>query len=192
MNFVINRRVNNYCDSTAFDPTITYVGSSVASQRTNVALATNGATAIAQNYTQDGVYPGLLFRPSFAIDGIHYINPPNGDRYWRDEHGLPTSLEIDFNDSKTIDEIDVYTTADYPAYFSEPLASSTFTSYGITSFDVQYWNGSAFATVPGGSIRSNNLVWKPIRFSAVTTSKIRIIVNAAVDGVARVVQPPLE
>src|SRR5207247_2794815 len=130
MNFVINRRVNNYCDSTTFDPTITYVGSSVASQRTNVALATNGATAIAQNYTQDGVYPGLLFRPSFAIDGIHYINPPNGDRYWRDEHELPTSLEIEHNGRQTIDQRNVNTTADYPVYLSEILLKSTFSNYG--------------------------------------------------------------
>jgi hypothetical protein len=47
------------------------------SARTNVALTANGATATAQNYTQDGVYPGLHFQPSYANDA----EDPHSKRY---------------------------------------------------------------------------------------------------------------
>ncbi|SRR6266446_6816007 len=102
--------------------------------RTNFALTSNGASATAQNTTAD--YSGYTFQPWWAIDGARHIYPPGGDRYWRDEHGMPTSLEIDFSGIKTISEIDVYTVADYPGYFSEPYLSQTFTQYGVTAFAV--------------------------------------------------------
>ena len=35
--------------------------------------------------------------------------------------------------------------------------------------------------MPGGSITGNNLVWKKLNFSAITTAKIRVVVNGAVD-----------
>jgi len=69
-----------------------------------------------------------------------------------------------------------------------PSATQTFASGGATAFDVQYWTGSAWATVPGGSITGNNLVWRKITFPEVTTQKIRVVVNVAVDGVARLVE----
>lgn len=156
--------------------------------RTNFASATNGATATAQNYTQDGVLPGMHFQPSYANDGIHYLHPPDGDHAWRDEHGLPSWLQIDFNGSKTIDEIDVFTIADYPTYFSEPSATLTFSEYGATAFTVEYWSGTAWATVPGGTITGNNLVWKKLNFSPITTPKIRVLQNASSDGIARIVE----
>jgi RHS repeat-associated protein len=161
-----------------------------AQSRTNVASSSQGATATAQNYTQDGVYAGLHFQPAYANDGVRYIHPPDGDQYWRDEHGLASWVQIDFAGSKTIDEVDVYTVADYPAFLTQagPSSTQTFTQFGATAFDVQYWTGSAWANVPGGSMSGNNLVWKKINFSAVTTSKIRVVVNAAVDGVARIAE----
>jgi RHS repeat-associated protein len=157
------------------------------SSRTNVALASAGAVATAQNYTQDGVYPGLHFQPSYANDGTRYTST-NGDRYWRDEHGLPSWLEIDFSGSKTIDEVDVFTMRDDYQTQADPSPTQTFANYGVTAFDVQYWNGSSWVTVPGGSITGNNLVWKKINFSAITATKIRVVVNGAIDGVARIAE----
>jgi hypothetical protein len=86
--------------------------------------------------------------------------------------------------------VDVFTAADSPTHLTraDPSPTQTFTSFGITAFDVQYWTGSAWATVPGGSITANNLLWRKITFPAVTTQKIRVVVNAAVDGVARIVE----
>ncbi|HYY41365.1 MAG TPA: LamG-like jellyroll fold domain-containing protein, partial [Pyrinomonadaceae bacterium] len=103
--------------------------------RTNFAAATAGAVATAQNFTQEGVYSGLHFQPAYANDGLRYINPPGGDHYWRDEHGLPTWVQIDFGGgAKTIDEVDIFTVADYPAFLTQadPDPTQTFTQYGTT------------------------------------------------------------
>jgi RHS repeat-associated protein len=53
---------------------------------------------------------------------------------------------------------------------------------------VQYWTGSTWTTVPGGSVSGNNKVWKKISFAPLTTSKIRISINGSVDGWSRVVE----
>ena len=165
------------------------------SSRVNVALSTNGATATAQNYTQDGVFAGYHFYPSSAIDGQRYghLIAGGGDinGFWRDEHGLPSWLEVNFNGSKTIEEIDVFTVPECPACLTQadPSPTQTFSQYGVTGFEVQYWTGSSWATVPGGSISSNNLVWRKLTFAAITTSKIRVMVTAAAtDGVARIAE----
>ena len=57
----------------------------------------------------------------------------------------------------------------------------TFTLYGITSFDVQYWDGANWVTIPGGNIVGNNNVWRKIVFTPVTTTKIRVLVNDSAD-----------
>jgi RHS repeat-associated protein len=154
--------------------------------RTNVALAANGGIATAQDYTQDGYYAGqnLHFQPAYANDGIRYISP-SGDQYWRDHHGLSTWLEIDFNGAKTINEVDVYTVRDDWPTQGDPAATETFTAYGATAFEVQYLNGSTWTNVPGGAISNNQLLWRKLTFSALTTTGIRVKVNAAPDGVAR-------
>src|SRR6185295_8783800 len=56
------------------------------------------------------------------------------------------------------------------------------------SFQVQYWNGSSWVAVPGGSFTGNNLVWRKITFSAVTTTKIKVTINATPDNVARLME----
>jgi RHS repeat-associated protein len=162
-------------------------GTAAASTATNVAAAANGGTATAQNYTADGVYPGQHFQPSYAIDSTRYTTP-TGDHYWRDEHGLSSWLQIDFNGSKTINEIDVYTMRDDYATQADPSASQTFANYGVTGFTAQYWNGSAWTAVTGGTVTGNNLVWKKINFTSITTSKIRVVANTAVDGVVRIAE----
>jgi hypothetical protein len=47
----------------------------------------------------------------------------------------------------------------------EPTEDMTFTTWGIVDFQAQYWNGLGWATVSGGSVTSNNKVWKKINFS---------------------------
>jgi hypothetical protein len=53
---------------------------------------------------------------------------------------------------------------------------------------VQYWTGSAWTAVPGGSVTGNNKVWKKVIFSPLTTAKIRVLINASADGYSRVVE----
>src|SRR5438552_15477259 len=126
-------------------------------------------------------------QPSYAIDGTRYTSP-NGDHYWRDEHGLSSWLQIDFNGSKTISEVDVYTMRDDYTIQADPSSTQTFANYGVTGFTVQYWDGSTWTVVSGGTISGNNLVWRKVNFAAVTTTKIRVLANAAVDGVARLAE----
>jgi len=78
---------------------------------------------------------------------------------------FPQWLQVDFNGSKTIDEIDVFSVQDLYATPSEPTLAMTFTSYGVTAFQAQYWNGSAWVTVANGNVTGNNKVWKQITFS---------------------------
>lgn len=70
----------------------------------------------------------------------------------------------------------------------EPNESMTFSSYGVIGFDAQYWNGSVWVTVPGGSVTGNNKVWKKISFSPITTTKIRVLINGTSDGWSRLVE----
>jgi hypothetical protein len=70
----------------------------------------------------------------------------------------------------------------------EPTSSMTFTHYGLTYFQVQYWNGTAWADVPGGNITGNNLVWRRITFAPVTTNAIRVLVTSALAGYSRLVE----
>ena len=71
----------------------------------------------------------------------------------------------------------------------QPTLTQTFSLYGITAFDVQYWNGSAWTTVSGGSVMGNNKVWRQFTFSSITTSKIRLVVNDGADHIlSRVVE----
>ncbi|MBI3344747.1 MAG: hypothetical protein HY028_07845 [Gammaproteobacteria bacterium] len=53
----------------------------------------------------------------------------------------------------------------------------SFSLYGITTFDVQYWNGSAWAAIPGGTVTGNNKVWRQFTFASISTGKIRVLVN---------------
>ncbi len=64
----------------------------------------------------------------------------------------------------------------------------TFSQYGLTAYQVQYWNGSAWATIPGGSVSGNNKVWRKFTFAAITTTKIRVLASASPDGYSRIVE----
>lgn len=44
--------------------------------------------------------PRLHFQPAYAIVGVRHITNPNGDQDWRDEHGMASWLEVDFNGSQ--------------------------------------------------------------------------------------------
>src|SRR6185312_14596797 len=153
--------------------------------RTNYALASNGAIATASS----------ILSNAFPASGIN-----NGDRKglnwgngggWRDaEPGntFPDWVEITFPSAKTIDEVDVFTVQDNYANPAEPTEAMTFGVYGLTGYEVQYWNGSSWATVSGGSVTGSNKIWRKITFTALTTAKVRVRTNASIDGYSRLVE----
>ena len=103
-------------------------------------------------------------------------------------NAFPDWVEVAFNGSKTIDEVDVFSLQDAWANPSEPTAALTFTAYGLADFTVQYWTGTAWQAVPGGVIRNNTLVWRSLTFAAVTTTKIRVLTERGLNAFSRVVE----
>src|SRR5439155_1223819 len=90
---------------------------------------------------------------------------------------FPDWVQINFNGSKTIDRVVVYTVQDNFANPVEPNDMMTFTNWGVTDFSVQGWDGAAWVTL--GNVSGNNLVRRTVTFSAFTTDRIRITVNNA-------------
>ncbi|HKV36363.1 MAG TPA: RHS repeat-associated core domain-containing protein [Pyrinomonadaceae bacterium] len=156
-----------------------------ASGRYNVALAANGATA-----TASSTATGSGFSPTFAINGNY--RGPWGDSVegWNDNtpNSLPDWIQVDFAGSKTIDEISVFGLHDNYTVENTPTETQTFTLYGLQAFNVQYWNGSSWVTIPNGNVTGNNKVWRKFTFSPITTSKIRVTINAVPDSWSRVVE----
>jgi hypothetical protein len=146
--------------------------------RTNVAATANGGVASASSE---------LSAASTAIDGVRNWATSGA---WKDltPDNYPDWLQVDFNGSKTINEITVYAVMDDFTNPTDPTENTTFSLYGITNFDVQYWTGSNWITVPNGSIVNNNKAVTKLVFAPVTTSKIRVVVNNAQANYSRIVE----
>jgi predicted extracellular nuclease len=154
---------------------------------TNVAASSYGASASASSEAGPG-YPA-----SGAIDGNHTGAGWGTGVGWNDGTAgvYPDNLVINLGVTQSLGEIDVYSLQDNYTSPIEPTDTTTFTAYGLTSFQVQIPNGSGgWTTVPGGNITGNNLVKRRVVFaSPVVTDQIRILVNASADGVySRVVE----
>ncbi|HEV7473108.1 MAG TPA: hypothetical protein VGN90_03600, partial [Pyrinomonadaceae bacterium] len=185
--------VGNYPNGVgaSFAGDATYAGSSGTNSLTvvdqctnNVALASNGASASASSQY------GALFPASGVIDGEHHGNNWGSGGAWNDGTlgSFPDNVEVNFNASQSINEIDVYTLKDDYNSGSTVSEATTFSSYGITNFEVQYWNGSGWVVVPGGTVTGNNLVKRKFVFTAIATNRIRVVVNGSADGYSRVVE----
>jgi YD repeat-containing protein len=142
---------------------------------TNVALAANGSTTLASS--------SLTGYPSSKVnDGDRKGGDP---KFWADSspgNFLSDWVEVDFSGSKTISEIDVVTLQDNLSSPVEPTLPQTFSSYGATQYDVEYLNGSVWTAVTGGNVTGNNKVWRQFTFTAITTTKIRVVVKAVPDS----------
>ena len=165
---------------------VTVSVSNLSGQRVNVALQANGGVATASSSYSDGNYP-----PTGANNGDRKgLNWGSPGCAWNDNtpNAFPDWLQIAFSGQQSINEVDVFTLQDNFANPVDPTPTLTFSNHGVTAFDVQYWNGSAWVTVPGGSITGNNLVWRKITFPALTTSQIRVVVNGSTDGWSRITE----
>jgi len=149
--------------------------------RYNLAL---GATATASsNYAGWGA--------SSLVNGDRKSLNAGSDGGWVDAapaNTFPDWAQVDFGANKTINEIDVFTLQDNWAGPAEPTESMTFTQFGLTGYQVQYWDGSNWITVPNGSVTGNNKIWRKVIFSTISTSKIRVLTSASVDGHSRLTE----
>jgi hypothetical protein len=150
----------------------------------NVAAAAAGAVASATSSFS------AAYAPAGANDGDRRGVNWGAGGGWNDGTGdtYPDSLQIDFSGSKTISEVDVFTVQDAVFAPADPTAAMTFTQYGIRDFEVQYWNGSTWQTIPGTVVTSNTLVWRRFTFSPITTQRIRVVVSNALATYSRIVE----
>lgn len=166
--------------SSAVHITVTAAGSG----RVNTALAANGSVASASSTANAG------YAAAGTINGDRRgINWSAGGG-WKDATAgtFPDWLEVAFSGPKTIDEIAVFSLQDAYKTPSEPTSTMTLSSYGLVDFTVQYWTGATWQAVPGGVVRGNTLVWKPVVFAPLTTSRIRVLVERARDASSRIVE----
>ncbi|HKP71648.1 MAG TPA: discoidin domain-containing protein, partial [Pyrinomonadaceae bacterium] len=152
--------------------------------KTNVAAATNGATASASSV----IAPG--FSPQGTINGDRRgLNWEQGGG-WADAtpNAYADWLQVDFAGTKTISEIDVFTLQDNYSNPAEPTEAMLSTTLGLLDFEVQYWDGTAWQTVPGGSVVGNDKVWRKFTFPEVATTRIRVYVTNSRPSFSRIVE----
>jgi hypothetical protein len=149
---------------------------------TNVALASNGGVASASS-AYSGGYPVAAINNNERA-GANWANGGG----WNDgtANVFPDWVQINFNGSKTIDHVVVYTLQDNYGNPVEPTDTLTFSQYGITAFTVQGWNGTAWVTL--GSVAGNNLVKRTVSFSAYTTDRVRINITGALASFSRITE----
>ena len=171
-------------------------GASVASAPVSVTVSPSGGTHINVAAQSNGA---VVSGSSFYNAGYPLAAVNNGDRKglnwgagggWNDATGdaYPDWVEIAFAGSASVSAVNVFTLQDNYASPVAPTEVMSFSKYGITAFEVQYWNGSGWVTVPGGSVTGNNKVWRRFTFPAVTTDRIRVVVNGALAGYSRIVE----
>ena len=139
----------------------------------NVALASAGAVSSASS-TLAG-YPLATVNDNERA-GVSWSQGRGG---WADAtpDSYPDSVQINFNGSKSIDRVVVYTLQDNYTSPVEPTDSQTFSLYGIKDFTVEGRSGGQW--VPLATVSNNTLVKRTVTFAAFTTDAIRIIVTNA-------------
>ena len=148
----------------------------------NVALAANGGVAsasstLAANYPVAAVNDGDVIGKGWG-DGGGWADATPGI--------FPDWIEIDFNGTKTISSVVVYSLQDDYGIAGAPSDTTRANAYGISDFDVQAWNGSAWVTL--ASINDNALAKRTVNFANYSTDRIRVNVIAAFGIYSRVVE----
>ncbi|WP_239187389.1 fibronectin type III domain-containing protein, partial [Candidatus Nitrotoga sp. HW29] len=148
----------------------------------NVALASVGAVVSASS----------TYSSAYSVGAIN-DNQRTGTTWgngggWNDGtyNVQPDWVQINFNGTKTIDRVVVYTLQDNYANPIEPTDTLTFKTYGVTGFTVQGWDGSAWTTL--ATVSGNNLVKRTVNFTAFTTDRIRVNVTNALAGYSRITE----
>jgi hypothetical protein len=151
----------------------------------NHALASAGATAAASS-----VYPTWDFNAMSAIDGDRTGVNWGAGGGWNDatRAAYPDWLEVNLGSPRRLNMIRVYTLQDNYQSGQEPMATTAATAEGLIDFDVQYWNGSGWVTVPGGEVRANALALRSLAFNELTTAKVRVLVHNARNNFSRIVE----
>jgi hypothetical protein len=149
---------------------------------TNVALAANGAVATAS--TTNG--PG--FMPSTVIDNKRSGAGWGAGGGWNDATPgtFPDWIQINFSGVQAVDHVVVYSVQDNYLNPVEPTDSMKFTLRGITSFQVQGFDGTNWVTL--ATVNGNDLVKRTVSFAPYRTDRIRINILGALATWSRVTE----
>jgi fungalysin metallopeptidase (M36)/fungalysin/thermolysin propeptide len=160
--------------------------------RANVALSSAGSTVLASSAHSSGNFPALA-----AINGDRtgaaWGSSSGG---WNDgtRNAYPDILEVHFPVTELIDQINVVTLQNNWTTAGEPTPEVTpATGEGILDFIVQYCSANCsttpvWTTVPGGDVTGNDKAWRQFMFTAVPTTKIRVVVNNSRNNWSRLVE----
>jgi hypothetical protein len=96
---------------------------------------------------------------------------------------FPDWLQVQFNGTKTIDRVVVYSVQDNFVNPVEPTDTMTFLLYGLQDFLVQGFNGVSWLTL--ATVSGNNLVKRTVTFAPFATDRIRIYVSRGGSGYSR-------
>lgn len=115
---------------------------------------------------------------------------------WNDNtrNSYPDILEVAFPVTESISQINVFTLQNNWTTAGEPDANSPATGEGILDFVVQYCSAGCttgsptWTTVPGGNVTGNDKAMRAFTFPAVTTPKIRVVVNNSRNNWSRLVE----
>jgi hypothetical protein len=160
-----------------------------ATSRPNVALASNGATAVASSELDAN-------RPASAAingdrKGIHWGSDPATGSGWHDatiDDFTDDRLEVTFAGPRRINEINVFSVQDNWTNPSTPTRTMTCTVAGLIDFQVQYKNGSQWTLVPGGNVTNNTLCCRTFTFPPIETSQIRVVVTNGANHYSRIAE----
>ncbi|HKO36191.1 MAG TPA: S8 family serine peptidase [Pyrinomonadaceae bacterium] len=172
------------CDTTSDTATVTVTVTGAG--LTNYALSSSGGVATASSSHSSGLYLAAA-----TINGDRIGNTwgtVNGG--WNDgtRAAYPDDLEVAFGAAKTISEIRVFTLQNGWALAGEPTETSSCSAEGILDFDVQYWNGQQWVTIPSGNVTGNDRAMRVFTFPAISTTKIRVHVTNARNNWTRIVE----
>jgi hypothetical protein len=157
----------------------------------NFAAIANGGSATAS-------FSESPFTPDFAVNGIKHTNnayagTPKG--FWSGGNNSAQYLYVNFAGSKTLKEIRLCTLAalgDGLNYDSNPTVGVTGISagYGLTSYEIKYWNGSTWVSFPTPiDVTGNTLAYRLHAFAATVTTAIRVEARVGgTDNYRRVVE----
>ena len=143
----------------------------------NVALATSGATASASSTL------GPSFPPSTLLDNKRSGAGWGNYAGWADatKGVFPDWVQVNFNGTRTVDHVVVYSVQDNYLSPVEPTDSMTGTRFVLTAFTVQGWNGSTWVTL--ASVAGNDLIKRTVWFNPFATDRVRVTIGATQDGV---------
>jgi len=170
----------NNCSAQSSQVSATTLSATASSN--NIALSSVGAVASASS-TYSSAFPVRAVNDNQRT-GASWGNGGG----WNDatNNTQPDWVQINFNGTKTIDRVVVYTIQDNWDAGAEPTDTMTFSLGGITGFTVQGWDGSAWVTL--ATVNGNNLVKRTVSFAAFTTNQIRINVTSVLAGYSRIIE----